>query len=54
MASKSGDPSILTDSDVDALAWRFLSSAYAEKTYADCRWTSASTVPPSRRHVPYR
>ena len=35
MASKSGDPSILTDSDVDALAWRFLSSAYAEKTYAD-------------------
>ncbi len=34
-SGKSGDPSLLTDSDVDALAWRFLNSAYAEKTYAD-------------------
>ena len=26
---------LLTDSDVDALAWQFLNSAYADKTYAD-------------------
>ena len=35
MASKSGDPPPLTDSDVDALAWRFLNSGYADKMYAD-------------------
>lgn len=35
MASTLGDPPLLTDSDVDALAWQFLNSAYADKTYAD-------------------
>nr|WP_245836037.1 hypothetical protein [Mycobacterium rhizamassiliense] len=25
----------MTDSDVDGLAWKFLNSAYADKTYAD-------------------
>jgi hypothetical protein len=35
MASTSGDPPLLTDSDVDALAWQFLNSDYADKTYAD-------------------
>lgn len=34
MASMLGPPS-LTDSDVDALAWQFLNSAYADDTYAD-------------------
>jgi hypothetical protein len=35
MANKSGDPRLLTDSDVDALARQFVNSAYADKTYAD-------------------
>jgi hypothetical protein len=36
MASTSGDPSLLTDCDVDALAWQFLDSAYAnDNTYVD-------------------
>jgi hypothetical protein len=35
MASQLGDPPLLTDSDVEALAWRFLNSAYADSTYAD-------------------
>jgi hypothetical protein len=28
-------PPLLTDADVDALAWQFLDSAYADDTYAD-------------------
>jgi hypothetical protein len=28
------DPPLLTDSDVDALAWHFMNSAYADDTYA--------------------
>ena len=28
-------PPLLTDSDVDALAWQFLHSPYADQTYAD-------------------
>ncbi|MGB9307750.1 MAG: hypothetical protein ACLPXZ_23125 [Mycobacterium sp.] len=35
MASTWGDPPLSTDSDVDALAWQFLNSAYADDTYAD-------------------
>ena len=35
MVSQLGDPPLLTDSDVDALAWQFLNSAYADNTYAD-------------------
>ena len=36
MASTLGDPPLLTDSDVDALAWQFLNSAYADNNkYAD-------------------
>lgn len=35
MASTLGDPPLLTDSDVDALACEFLNSAYADDTYAD-------------------
>ena len=35
MAYTLGDPSLLTDSDVDVLAWQFLNSAYADKTYAE-------------------
>jgi hypothetical protein len=35
MASRLGDPPLLTDSDVDALAWQFFNSAYADDTYAD-------------------
>lgn len=35
MAYTSGNPPLLTDSNVDALAWQFLNSAYADKTYAD-------------------
>lgn len=36
MASTVGGPPLLTDADVDALAWQFLNSAYADKnTYAD-------------------
>jgi nucleotide-binding universal stress UspA family protein len=30
-----GDPPLSTDSDVDALAWQFLKSDYADKAYAD-------------------
>ena len=29
------DPPLPTDSDVDALAWQFMNSAYADDTYAD-------------------
>jgi hypothetical protein len=35
MASTLGDPPLLTDSDVDALAWQFLNSACVHNTYAD-------------------
>lgn len=28
-------PPFLTDADVDALAWQFLNSSYADDTYAD-------------------
>ena len=28
-------PPLLTDGDVDALAWQFLHSPYADQTYAD-------------------
>ena len=35
MASMLGDPPLLTDSDVDMLAWQFLDSAYADNIYAD-------------------
>lgn len=36
MASSLGDPPLPTDSDVDALAWQFLNSAYADNDkYAD-------------------
>ena len=35
MDSPIGDPPLSTDSDVDALAWEFLNSAYADDTYAD-------------------
>jgi len=35
MGSPLGDPPLLTDSDVDALAWQFMDSAYADDTYAD-------------------
>ena len=35
MAFTLGDPPLLTDSDVDALAWQFLHSTYADKAYAD-------------------
>jgi hypothetical protein len=36
MASTLGDPPQLTDSDVDALAWQFLKSPYADNnTYVD-------------------
>jgi hypothetical protein len=35
MASALGDPPLLTDSDVDELAWQFLNSAYADDTHAD-------------------
>jgi hypothetical protein len=36
MAPTLGDPRLLTDSDVDALAWQFLNSAYADNNmYAD-------------------
>ena len=34
-ATTLGDPPLLTDSAVDALAWQFLNSAYAADTYAD-------------------
>ena len=35
MVSTLGDPPLLTDSDLDVLAWQFLNSPYADKTYAD-------------------
>ncbi|HWS91896.1 MAG TPA: hypothetical protein VN306_05185 [Mycobacterium sp.] len=35
MPSTLGGPPLLTDSDVDSLAWQFLNSAYADDTYAD-------------------
>ena len=36
MASTLDDPPLLTDSDIDALAWQFLNSAYADNNaYAD-------------------
>ena len=35
MTSMLGGPPSLTDSDVDALAWQFLHSPYADQTYAD-------------------
>ncbi|MGB9225394.1 hypothetical protein [Mycobacterium sp.] len=35
MSSQVGDPPFLADTDVDAHAWRFLNSAYADDTYAD-------------------
>jgi hypothetical protein len=35
MASMPGGPPLLTDSDVDALAWQFVNSAYADDTNAD-------------------
>lgn len=35
MAPPLGDSPLLTDSDVDALAWQFMNSAYAGDTYAD-------------------
>jgi hypothetical protein len=35
MAYTIGGPPLLTDSDVDALAWQFLHSGYADDTYAD-------------------
>lgn len=35
MTSSVGDRSVLTDSDVDALAWQFTNSAYADNVYAD-------------------
>ncbi len=34
MGSMLSNPPSLTDSDVDALAWEFLNSAYADDTYA--------------------
>lgn len=34
MTSLQGGPPFLTDCDVDALAWQFLHSPYAEDTYA--------------------
>jgi hypothetical protein len=35
MVSPLGDRLLLTDSDVDALAWQFTKSAYADDSYAD-------------------
>lgn len=35
MASTVGGPNMVTDSDVDALAWQFMNSGYADDTYAD-------------------
>jgi len=35
MPSTVSGPPFLTDSDVDALAWQFMHSAYADDTYAD-------------------
>jgi hypothetical protein len=35
MSSLPSGPPLLTDGDVDALAWQFLHSPYADETYAD-------------------
>lgn len=35
MVSTVGDPLLLTDSDLDVLAWLFLNSSYADKAYSD-------------------
>ncbi len=35
MASPASGPLLLTDSDVDSLAWRFMHSPYADDIYAD-------------------
>jgi hypothetical protein len=35
MSSLPGGPPLVTDSDVDTLAWQFLHSHYADETYAD-------------------
>jgi hypothetical protein len=34
MATSGGDPPLLTDADVDALAWQFLNSDYVGEAYA--------------------
>ncbi|OBG36310.1 hypothetical protein A5672_19805 [Mycobacterium alsense] len=34
MTSPPSDPPLLTDGDVDGLAWQFLHSPYADDTYA--------------------
>ena len=45
MASTPGDSPLLADSDVDALAWQFLNSAYADNSGTPIgRWISASTA----------
>ena len=35
MAAMVGNSPLVTDSDVDELAWRFLRSGYADEAYAD-------------------
>jgi hypothetical protein len=35
MVAIGGDRLLLTDSDIDALAWQFVNSDYAEQTYAE-------------------
>jgi hypothetical protein len=35
MAAMAGNSPLVTDSAVDALAWRFLRSSYADETYSD-------------------
>ena len=35
MTATLGGPPLLTDSDVDSLAWRFLNSGYVHDAYAD-------------------
>ncbi len=35
MPSTPSGPPLVTDSDVDALAWQFMNSAYANDAYAD-------------------
>ncbi len=35
MGAMLGDPALLSDSDLDALVSRFLTSTYADKAYAD-------------------
>ena len=48
MASPLSGPLLLTDSDVDALAWRFVHSSYAGKSYAD--WTLERRLDGFLRH----